>query len=423
MADKKKRTVSMELAYRRKIEELQLLLSVDSGDQTMPVQVDIPNRNPSRPNLNSSPGLSGREHLASLSNPECLPSPRPSQHPSSRPNSCSCPRISERKQLSPSSMSPPQELQRFKGCNLNYQSQRFFCVVCQVPCSGSLNYEQHINGKKHKVKLQELKFDMKDGGDTCAMANQKPWCKMCNIWCTDDNLLKLHLAGRKHKKMQEKLEHATRVEGDIVKEQNQCALCGIECSSKELLQLHFNGKKHHDQAEKRKLECAQKGDEEAQKQRKRCQLCNTWWADKNSLQMHLREKKHFLNELEVKKRYWQDLIGQLDDKQLLAGAVNEELTGEVYCVRIQEKWMKKGERRPCRWSSQAIQRELAYSQKIAMLNMQSANDSGLQLMPFLRTSEDPNYVHLYRHRSLPRKPELAGQVNEYCLLAPRCIQN
>ena len=58
---------------------------------------------------------------------------------------------------------------------------------------------------------------------------------------------------------------------------------------------------------KKKLECAQKGDEEAQNQRKKCKLCNTWCADKNSLQMHM-EKKRFLYEVEVKKRQWQDLI-------------------------------------------------------------------------------------------------------------------
>ncbi|XP_022736995.1 UBP1-associated proteins 1C-like [Durio zibethinus] len=297
MAEKRASTMSLELAiqrelaYRRKIEELQLQPYVDLGDETMPMQVQFPSRKPSRPDQDSTPGLSGREHLASLSSHDCQPSPspRPNQNPSSRRNICSSPRISERNQLASSSMSPSQQLQLFKGCNLNHQSLNFFCEVCQVPCSGSLNYKLHINGKKHKVKFQELKFARKDGNDTCAMANQKSWCKLCKIWCTDDNLLKQHLAGKKHKKMQEKLELSTTVEGDKVEEQNWCELCGIGCSSKELLQLHFNGKKH--QAELRKLECGQKvGGEEAQNQPKRRKLCNTWRADNNSLQMHLMKK-------------------------------------------------------------------------------------------------------------------------------------
>ena len=108
-----------------------------------------------------------------------------------------------------------------------------------MPCSDSLNYKQHINGKKHKVKLQELKFSRKDGDDNCAMANQKSWCKLCKIWCTDGNLLKQHLAGQKHKKMQEKLGRATTVEGVIVEEQNQCGLCGIGCSSQEVTPVAF----------------------------------------------------------------------------------------------------------------------------------------------------------------------------------------
>ncbi|XVF09005.1 hypothetical protein REPUB_Repub07fG0053200 [Reevesia pubescens] len=212
MAEKKANTMSMELAiqreleYKRKIEELQLQPYVDSGYETMPVQVQLPSGNPSRPNLNSSPRLSGREQLPPVSIPECLPSPRPSQNPSSRPNICSGSRISERNQLSSSSRSLPQQLLPFKGGNLNHQSFNFFCEVCQVPCSGSLNYKLHINGKKHKVKLQELKFDRENSDDTCAMANQKSWCKLCKIWCMDDNMLKQHLAGKKHKKMQEKLE-------------------------------------------------------------------------------------------------------------------------------------------------------------------------------------------------------------------------
>ncbi|EOY21956.1 Uncharacterized protein TCM_014123 isoform 2 [Theobroma cacao] len=314
MAEKRTSTMSVELAiqrelaFRRKIEELQLQPYVDSGDEIMPVQqVQFPHPNPSRPNLNSSPRLSGREQLASLSSLECLPSPIPSQIPSSRPHISFGPRISERKQLASSSKSPPpQQLQAFNGGSLNHQSANVFCIVCQVPCSGSVNYKQHLNGKKHKLKLKELNFGRTDGGDICAMANQKLWCELCKIWCTDDNLLKLHLAGQKHKKMQAKLERATAAEVDIVEEKNWCGLCGIGCSSKELLQLHFNGKKH--QAELRKLECAQKGREEAQNQQKRCKFGNIWCEGKNLLQMHLIEKKKFLYKVEVKKRQWQDLI-------------------------------------------------------------------------------------------------------------------
>ncbi|XVE56876.1 hypothetical protein DITRI_Ditri04bG0045500 [Diplodiscus trichospermus] len=161
--------IRRELAYRRKIEEMQLHQSDDSGDEIMAVQVETP-----RPDLNSSPRLSVREQLASLSNPECMPSLRLCQNPSSRPTIYSDPRISERKQLaSSSSKSLSKQLQLPKGCNLNHQSLNFFCEVCQVPCSGTLNSKQHVNGKRHKVKLQELKFSRIGSDDTSAIENQK----------------------------------------------------------------------------------------------------------------------------------------------------------------------------------------------------------------------------------------------------------
>ncbi|OMP04774.1 Zinc finger, U1-type [Corchorus olitorius] len=294
-------TISVELAlqremeYRRKINGKTLqLLPFDSGDEILPVQVKFPSPNPPEQNLNITPRPCGREQLPPPSNPGCLPSSAPSRNPFSRPNISSGPRIFERKQQlgSSSNIPPPQQLQAFK--NLNHPSN-YFCKDCQVPCSGYLNYKQHINGKMHKAKLQALKLDRKDGGgaSNSTVANEKPYCKLCNVWCSDLNLLRQHLLGQKHKKMQAKL-------GEIAVEQNRCQLCGIECNSKELLQAHYDGKKH--QAELRKLEYAQKGSEEAQNRPKRCKVCDVQCADKDSLQRHLMERKHFLHDVDVKKK-------------------------------------------------------------------------------------------------------------------------
>ncbi|OMO67307.1 Zinc finger, U1-type, partial [Corchorus capsularis] len=158
-----RRTMSMELAlqremeYRRKLERLQLFPSVDSGDEILPVQV--------QPKIGSSSKI----------------------------------------------IPPPQQLQASKNPNV-------FCEVCQVPCSGSLNYQQHINGKMHKLKLEASKLARKDGGAGASnsMANEKPYCKLCGVWCSDYDLLRQHLGGKKHKKMQAKLGH-----GEIAAE-NRC---------------------------------------------------------------------------------------------------------------------------------------------------------------------------------------------------------
>ncbi|MBA0718339.1 hypothetical protein Golax_006093 [Gossypium laxum] len=213
------------LAKKRKIEELQLQPCVDYGDETVAMQMQYPSRNPWGPNPNFSPRRSEKEQLTSLNNFEC----QPNKNPCPRLNSCS-----GIKQGESSSKNAPQQL------------IHFYCEVCQVPCSCSLNYKNHLNGKKHKVKLQELKFGRKDSDEDCEMENPKPRCELCNIWCVDANALKQHLAGKKHKKMQGKV---ATVEGDIG-EQLKCELCGIGCPSKDLLHLHFNGKKHQEQLRK-----------------------------------------------------------------------------------------------------------------------------------------------------------------------------
>ncbi|CAK7351293.1 unnamed protein product [Dovyalis caffra] len=90
-----------------------------------------------------------------------------------------------------------------------------FCKICQVPCTSFFNYKQHIRGRKHQGKQQELKlkeqledkksmdeqaeskFAKKVGIDS-EMAKPKYWCKLCNIWCIDNDALTRHNEGKKH---------------------------------------------------------------------------------------------------------------------------------------------------------------------------------------------------------------------------------
>ncbi|MBA0621258.1 hypothetical protein Godav_006902 [Gossypium davidsonii] len=143
------------------------------------------------------------------------------------------------------------------------------------------------------------------------MENPKPRCELCNIWCVDANALKQHLASKNHKKMQGKV---ATVEGDIG-EELKCELCGIGCPSKDLLHQHFNGKKHQEQLTK-EGQAGNGGDGAQNRGQKRCRWCGTWCIDKSGLQIHFREKNHFLNELEVKKRRWQDLIRDIEANSL-----------------------------------------------------------------------------------------------------------
>ncbi|GMJ05783.1 hypothetical protein HRI_004247500 [Hibiscus trionum] len=275
--EEEERTIQRETSYKRKLEELLWRPFLDYGDETMAAQMQSPSRNPSRPN----PRCSGQEQLAAPSHLECGRTPPTRTNSGSGPSD---PMVSRRKQVESPSKSPPQQLQPSNYFSLNDQPVHFYCEICQVPCSGSLNYNNHLNGKKHKVKFEELKFGWKDeGDDDCVTDNPKLWirCEKCKIWCIDENALKQHLAGKKHKKMQKKLETV----GGEMGEELECALCGIGCSSKELLQLHLKGKKHREELQKREARETGGGKE-----------------GRN------REKNHFMNGLEVKKRQWRDLI-------------------------------------------------------------------------------------------------------------------
>ncbi|KAK8323038.1 hypothetical protein V6Z12_A12G207900 [Gossypium hirsutum] len=265
------------LAKKMKIEELQCQPCVDYGDETVAMQsnglssqMQYPNRNPWEPNPNFSPRRSEKVKLTSLNNFEC----QPNKNPCPSLNSCS-----GIKQLESSSKNASQQL------------IHFYCEVCQVPCSGSLNYKNHIN----------------DGDDDYKMENPKLRCELYNIWCVNANALKQHLAGKKHKKIQGKV---ATVEDDIGDEL-KCELCGIGCPSKDLLHLHFNGKKHQEQLRK-EGQAGNGGDGAQNHGQKRCKWHGIWCIDKSGLQIHSREKNHFLNKLEVKKRRWQDLIRDIE---------------------------------------------------------------------------------------------------------------
>ncbi|XP_040939152.1 uncharacterized protein [Gossypium hirsutum] len=125
------------LAKKMKIEELQCQPCVDYGDETVAMQMQYPNRNPWEPNPNFSPRRSEKVQLTSLNNFEC----QPNKNPCPSLNSCS-----GIKQLESSSKNASQQL------------IHFYCEVCQVPCSGSLNYKNHINGKKTQRQALRTKI-------------------------------------------------------------------------------------------------------------------------------------------------------------------------------------------------------------------------------------------------------------------------
>ncbi|MCL7038064.1 hypothetical protein MKW94_014032 [Papaver nudicaule] len=86
------------------------------------------------------------------------------------------------------------------------EQECYLCKECQVPCSGAANFKQHCDGKKHKKKVEELRYlksckDKKELGPVlCDKKELVPvwWCNICSVTCTDKSAYQQHLDGKKH---------------------------------------------------------------------------------------------------------------------------------------------------------------------------------------------------------------------------------
>jgi hypothetical protein len=144
--------------------------------------------------------------------PPSHPSPSPNLTPADGPSSSPVLSTSllgaKRKELTTGfQYLPPQQPQPFHGIVIpGNEADNGFCKVCQVHCSGAFNLKQHVEGRKHKEKIEELEGARhreklhvleygKGGGE---IPNQPKWCKLCKLWCPCEYNFKQHLEGQKH---------------------------------------------------------------------------------------------------------------------------------------------------------------------------------------------------------------------------------
>lgn len=135
------------------------------------------------------------------SNPSPSPNLTPAEGPSSRPSpvlSTSLLGTKQKELTTHLQYLPPQQPQPFHGSViLGNETDNLFCEACQVQCSGAFNLKQHVEGRKHKGKMEELEHIRKYGGEK---ANQLQWCELCNISCMNESLLEQHLQGARHRR-------------------------------------------------------------------------------------------------------------------------------------------------------------------------------------------------------------------------------
>ncbi|PIN27000.1 hypothetical protein CDL12_00218 [Handroanthus impetiginosus] len=113
-------------------------------------------------------------------------------------------------------------------------SDDLLCELCQVSCSSVLTLQQHLNGRRHKAKMEWTRI------------KGMPSCDVCQIWCTDYKSMEMHLKGQKHKEKVQELEQCKKNGGDSVvkKKPILCELCLVHCMNEELFEMHIKGRSH-----------------------------------------------------------------------------------------------------------------------------------------------------------------------------------
>ncbi|XP_059444531.1 uncharacterized protein LOC132176365 [Corylus avellana] len=205
--------IQREEAYRRKLSKLQLNLDND----LMPLEVPPSHPTPS-PNLTPAAGPSSSPVLST----SLVGAKR------KEPTTCL-------------QYLPPQQPQPFHGTViLGNEADNLFCEVCQVHCSGAFSLKQHVEGRKHKGKIEELEHIRKYGGEK---ANQLQWCELCNISCMNETLLEQHLQGARHREKLQELESG-KGGGEILNQPKWCKLCKLWCPCEYNFKQHLEGHKH-----------------------------------------------------------------------------------------------------------------------------------------------------------------------------------
>lgn len=168
--------------------------------------------------------------------------------------------------------------------------KEWFCALCEVSTTGPERLDEHLKGKRHKYREEELKVN-KSGGKNKASSTllpspkkeKKEWvCELCQVRTTGPQGLEEHLQGKRHKAKVEgfgdnksadknkgsltlmhkkaakfkRVKNATATTDGQKKPQTphsgeqqkvstfRCEHCKLNCNGQRMLDFHLVGKKH-----------------------------------------------------------------------------------------------------------------------------------------------------------------------------------
>jgi len=148
-----------------------------------------------------------------------------------------------------------------KKVNCGNQTNGFFCQLCGITMTGQQTYDAHISGKLHAKKLaakvsqektfpdfennlvitsQDLSEDMKteapDNTMNITLTPNQLHCKVCDLILNSQITYDVHISGKNHKKRLNSTINAS--------DTYFCHLCRIELNGKSCYEAHLSGKPH-----------------------------------------------------------------------------------------------------------------------------------------------------------------------------------
>ncbi|KAJ8617344.1 hypothetical protein MRB53_013530 [Persea americana] len=245
--------------------------------------------------------------------------------------------------------------------NQNKVKEEWLCDLCNVRATSELDLKNgHLQGKKHKAKAKEreLLIASETGGGSNIEAEElvipkmlkMEWsCDLCHVMAPNEQALTEHLYGKKHKAREEELLIASKcdegnkneaaelinpnkvkseaaelinpnkvkneaselINPNKVKKEWSCAVCQVSPPNEQHLNKHLHGKKHKAKEEalikackpneRNKTEAAQLINPNNVKKEWSCSLCQPRAPSEQGLNEHLQGKKHKAKEEELLK--------------------------------------------------------------------------------------------------------------------------
>lgn len=189
---------------------------------------------------------------------------------------------------------------------------KFICEDCNTNCETKEHLEQHLNGRKHKRKIQEALIYKCDACNTGLLnfndfklhlksAPHKNFCETCQFVSENPELMQHHMAGEEHKQKAQELMncdickigplHRIDFEAHIIGDRHKknvllannpyhCDICDVHFFNEERLQIHLEGARHA-----RKINLSNQSSF-------KCNICNVFCTGSQSLQQHYEGAKH-----------------------------------------------------------------------------------------------------------------------------------